>query len=210
MLLQSTITDKILYKELVFVRSTFLAPAHSASSRRRPSAIVCKRVRIGLLSRQIALVKTGDRVVKQYWQGWPLQGRRKWLGAARRRWWCNMSFHDNTEPRQQRPPIYRPKDPPPDVALDRSRIYIGNLPHTVTEDDVRELVEPYGAVRDVFVNSQKGFAFVKMDSPQSAEAVVTNLDMNLRRGRRLRVTPASNAKGKLAKALGHGGWCCAT
>uniref|UniRef100_A0A131YKX9 Splicing factor, proline-and glutamine-rich n=2 Tax=Rhipicephalus TaxID=426455 RepID=A0A131YKX9_RHIAP len=116
-----------------------------------------------------------------------------------------MSFHDNTEPRQQRPPIYRPKDPPPDVALDRSRIYIGNLPHTVTEDDVRELVEPYGAVRDVFVNSQKGFAFVKMDSPQSAEAVVTNLDMNLRRGRRLRVTPASNAKGKLAKALGQGG-----
>ncbi|KAL1418717.1 hypothetical protein MTO96_025747 [Rhipicephalus appendiculatus] len=95
--------------------------------------------------------------------------------------------------------------PPPDVALDRSRIYIGNLPHTVTEDDVRELVEPYGAVRDVFVNSQKGFAFVKMDSPQSAEAVVTNLDMNLRRGRRLRVTPASNAKGKLAKALGQGG-----
>lgn len=115
----------------------------------------------------------------------------------------SMSFHE-AEDQRTRTPIYRPKDLG-DAALDRSRVYIGNLPHTASEEDVRDLCEPYGEVRDVYLNCQKGFAFVKMGSVQGAEAVVANLDMNLRRGRRLRVTPASSARSKLAKALGQGG-----
>lgn len=113
-----------------------------------------------------------------------------------------MSFHEQQgEPR--RPPIYRPKEI--DIAVDKSRIYIGNLAHSVTDDDVKQLLEPFGDVKEVLLNHQKGYAFAKMESVQAAEAVISNLDMNMYRGRRLRVAPASNSKAKLAEVIGQTG-----
>lgn len=74
-------------------------------------------------------------------------------------------------------------------------IYVGNLPFTATEADVRKLFEQHGAVQSVkLVNDRetgrpRGFGFVDM-SPSEAQTAIqhTNgLDMG---GRPLRVNEA--------------------
>jgi cold-inducible RNA-binding protein len=54
------------------------------------------------------------------------------------------------------------------------KLYVGNLHFDATEDDVRELFGTFGQVEDVkivmdrFSGRSRGFAFVRMDSPDSA------------------------------------------
>lgn len=71
-------------------------------------------------------------------------------------------------------------------------IYIGNLLYLVTADDLRELFEPYGAVRDVRVIAEReprhphAYAFVDMDDREAAGAIAA-LDGVDFMGRTLRV-----------------------
>ena len=44
------------------------------------------------------------------------------------------------------------------------RLWIGNLPLDITEEDVRELFKPYGEFDEVYFDKNKGFAFVRMVS----------------------------------------------
>ncbi|MEN9654357.1 MAG: hypothetical protein RL235_469 [Chlamydiota bacterium] len=54
------------------------------------------------------------------------------------------------------------------------KLYVGNLNYDATEDQVRELFGTYGTVEDVkivmdrFSGRSRGFAFVRMDSQESA------------------------------------------
>lgn len=74
-------------------------------------------------------------------------------------------------------------------------IYVGNLPFTSTEDDVRQLFEAYGDVSSVkLINDRetgrpRGFGFVEMEDPE-AEAAIRALDGNDFNGRSLRVNEA--------------------
>lgn len=73
-------------------------------------------------------------------------------------------------------------------------IYVGNLPFSASEDQVRELFAAFGAVSVVkFVNDRetgrfRGFAFVEMD--EGAEAAIRELDGKEYGGRALRVNEA--------------------
>ncbi len=57
------------------------------------------------------------------------------------------------------------------------RIYVGNLPFTVKEDDVRELFEDHGDVKevDLIMDRQtgrpRGFGFVEMPSEEADQAI---------------------------------------
>lgn len=42
------------------------------------------------------------------------------------------------------------------------RLWIGNLPLDITDDDVKELFKPYGEFDEVYFDKSKGFAFVRM------------------------------------------------
>ena len=74
-------------------------------------------------------------------------------------------------------------------------IYVGNLPFSATEKDVRAVFEAHGAVRSVaIVNDRetgmpKGFGFVEMDEDQALAAIAA-LDGKPLQGRALRVNPA--------------------
>lgn len=75
------------------------------------------------------------------------------------------------------------------------RIYVGNLPYTATDGEVRELFERYGAVHSVRLISDRetgqprGFAFVEMeDAP--AGAAIAALECTHFGGRDLRVNEA--------------------
>jgi cold-inducible RNA-binding protein len=57
------------------------------------------------------------------------------------------------------------------------RIYVGNLPYSVTRDELSQLFSPFGEVSDVNVITDrqtgraKGFAFVEMDDAGAQKAI---------------------------------------
>jgi len=74
-------------------------------------------------------------------------------------------------------------------------IYVGNLPFSATEQDVRAMFEAHGDVRSVaIVNDRgtgrpRGFGFVEMGE-EAALAAIAALDGQPMQGRSLRVNPA--------------------
>jgi RNA recognition motif-containing protein len=60
-------------------------------------------------------------------------------------------------------------------------IFVGNLALTTTEQDLRQLLEPYGTVATVriitdrFTGRSRGFGFVDMPDSHAAQAVVYDL-----------------------------------
>jgi RNA recognition motif-containing protein len=75
-------------------------------------------------------------------------------------------------------------------------IYVGNLPYTITEDELRSAFERYGAVTSAKIvmdretGRSKGFGFVEMPEQDEAEAAVKALDGAPLNGRPARVNPA--------------------
>ena len=75
------------------------------------------------------------------------------------------------------------------------KLYVGNLPFNINEDDVRDLFEPHGTVHSVRLitdretGRRRGFGFVEMDE-QGAVAAKEALDGTDFGGRNLRVDDA--------------------
>ena len=76
------------------------------------------------------------------------------------------------------------------------RLYVGNLPFSVTSADLQTMFEPYGTVTSAQVLSDRetgrsrGFGFVVMDDDTHADAAIAGLDGQEREGRRLTVNEA--------------------
>jgi RNA recognition motif-containing protein len=77
-----------------------------------------------------------------------------------------------------------------------TKLYVGNLPFSATEAELRELFEQHGAVDTVNVISDRetgrprGFAFVEFADNAGAEAAQKALDGTEMGGRTLRVNEA--------------------
>ena len=50
-------------------------------------------------------------------------------------------------------------------------LYVGNLPYSTTEDELRRLFEPYGPIEEIRVIQNKGFGFVDVPEENVAAAV---------------------------------------
>lgn len=78
------------------------------------------------------------------------------------------------------------------------KLYVGNLPFTTTEDELRRLFEPHGGVASVKVVTDRetgrprGFAFVEMNDADGASAAMRVLDGRELGGRALRVNEAND------------------
>ena len=76
------------------------------------------------------------------------------------------------------------------------RIYVGNLPYSVTDDDLRDLFSEYGelvsaeVVKDKFSGQSKGFGFVDMPSNSEADQAIKALNDTDLKGRKLTVNEA--------------------
>lgn len=74
-------------------------------------------------------------------------------------------------------------------------IYIGNLPFSATEEDIRDLFSPYGAVHAVKLvtdretGQPRGFGFVEMEESAAASAIAALNGKELG-GRSLRINEA--------------------
>ncbi|CAO1390308.1 unnamed protein product [Diamesa hyperborea] len=75
----------------------------------------------------------------------------------------------------------------------RNRLYIGNLTNDVTEDELKELFKPYGEISESFINTEKNFAFLKIDYHANAEKAKKELDGTMRKNRPIRIRFAPNA-----------------
>ncbi|MFH2007748.1 MAG: RNA-binding protein [bacterium] len=90
------------------------------------------------------------------------------------------------------------------------RIYVGNLPFTATEDEVRELFASFGAVQSVKLITDRetgrprGFGFVEMDD-ESAQSAISALDNTDLGGRTLKVNEARERSGGGGRGGGGGG-----
>ncbi|XP_045117175.1 hrp65 protein-like isoform X7 [Portunus trituberculatus] len=67
------------------------------------------------------------------------------------------------------------------------RLWVGNLPLDIKEDDVRELFKPFGEYDEVYFDKNKGFAFVRMDYKSNAEKARQELHMKDYKGRQLKI-----------------------
>lgn len=82
------------------------------------------------------------------------------------------------------------------------RLYVGNLPYSTTEDDLRAAFEPHGEVASVAVitdretGRSRGFGFVEMAEPNAAQAAMEALDGRDMGGRSLRVNIAHERKSR--------------
>ncbi len=78
--------------------------------------------------------------------------------------------------------------------MDNNRIYVGNLPFSATDDDVREMFASYGTVASVHLVTDRdtgrprGFGFVEMDS--GADEAIAKLHQTDMGGRSLNVNEA--------------------
>lgn len=75
-------------------------------------------------------------------------------------------------------------------------IYVGNLPYSVTDADLRETFAQFGEVSSVqlisdrFTGESKGFGFVEMANNSQADAAIKGLNGSAMKGRNITVNQA--------------------
>ncbi|GAB4304863.1 MAG: hypothetical protein Kow0090_20530 [Myxococcota bacterium] len=71
-----------------------------------------------------------------------------------------------------------------------SKLYVGNLNYSVTQEELEELFASYGEVKEVKIIEGKGFGFVEMAGAPEAEKAKEALNGTDFKGRTLRVDEA--------------------
>lgn len=75
-------------------------------------------------------------------------------------------------------------------------IYVGNLSHEVTDDDLRQAFEAFGQVesanviKDKFGGESRGFGFVEMPSKDEAQTAIDEMNGKDLKGRSINVNEA--------------------
>lgn len=81
-----------------------------------------------------------------------------------------------------------------------NKLYVGNLPFSATDDELRTLFERYGEVASANVitdretGRSRGFGFVEFNESNSAEEAMRALDGSDMGGRSLRVNEAQDKR----------------
>jgi len=86
-----------------------------------------------------------------------------------------------------------------------SKLYVGNLSYSVTNEQLEELFSSYGQVKEVRVIEGKGFGFVEMSNTAEAEKAKEALDGSDFEGRTLKVDEARPPKDKGSRPFNKGG-----
>jgi cold-inducible RNA-binding protein len=77
-----------------------------------------------------------------------------------------------------------------------TKLFVGNLPHSITENDLQDLFSAHGPVTEVNLMQDRttgrprGFGFVTMSTPEGAQAAIQALSGKEVQGRALTVNEA--------------------
>ncbi|MGE5819532.1 MAG: RNA recognition motif domain-containing protein [Deltaproteobacteria bacterium] len=92
-----------------------------------------------------------------------------------------------------------------------AKLYVGNLPYSVTEERLQQHFAQHGSVvsariiTDKFTGRSKGFGFVEMSSDQEAERAATALNGTDFEGRNIVVSEARPQQPRDSRGGGGGG-----
>jgi len=91
------------------------------------------------------------------------------------------------------------------------KLYLGNLPFTAADDDIREAFSAYGTIEDLFIpldretNRPRGFAFITLADDEQARKAIEEMDGADLLGRNLRVNEAEERRPQQNRGGGGGG-----
>jgi cold-inducible RNA-binding protein len=92
-----------------------------------------------------------------------------------------------------------------------AKLYVGNLPYSVTEERIQQHFAQHGSVlsariiTDKFSGRSKGFGFVEMSSDQEAERAIATLNGTGFEGRNIVVSEARPQEPRAPRPGGGGG-----
>jgi len=78
----------------------------------------------------------------------------------------------------------------------QSKLYVGNLGFSVTNEELKALFSNHGEVKESKLIEGKGFAFVEMSNQAEAEAAKKTLNGSDFKGRKLKVDMAQPPKSR--------------
>src|SRR5436305_2467676 len=91
------------------------------------------------------------------------------------------------------------------------KLYVGNLPYTVTDSELQQMFEAHGSVTSAQVvmdrdtGRSKGFGFVEMGTDAEAQAAITAMNGTPLEGRPLTVNEARPKEPRSGGGGGYGG-----
>lgn len=74
--------------------------------------------------------------------------------------------------------------------MQNSKLYVGNLNYSVTNEQLAQLFSEHGEVKEANVIEGKGFGFVEMSSPEDAQKAMEALNGTEFEGRPLKIDEA--------------------
>ncbi|MBI2803809.1 MAG: RNA-binding protein [Planctomycetes bacterium] len=92
------------------------------------------------------------------------------------------------------------------------KLYVGNLPYSVSDSDLKAMFDPFGTVESAQViqdrdtGRSKGFGFVEMSSPQEGQAAIEAMHDKDLNGRKLVVNEARPREERPRGGGGGGGY----
>lgn len=81
-------------------------------------------------------------------------------------------------------------------------IYVGQLPYSVTEEELREMFLQYGEVSslnlimDRYSGQSKGFGFIEMPNNSEADQAIKGLNKTMLKGREIKVNQSEERRNK--------------
>lgn len=81
-------------------------------------------------------------------------------------------------------------------------IYVGQLPYSVKEDELREIFSEFGEIaslkliKDRFSGQSKGFGFIEMPNNSEADQAIKALNKSMLQGREIKVNQAEEKRKK--------------
>ncbi|MEN8772452.1 MAG: RNA-binding protein [Akkermansiaceae bacterium] len=91
------------------------------------------------------------------------------------------------------------------------KLYLGNLPFSAADEDIREAFSAYGTIEDLFIpldretNRPRGFAFITLADDDLARKAIEEMDGADLMGRNLRVNEAEERRPQQNRGGGGGG-----
>ncbi|XP_029597413.1 paraspeckle component 1 [Salmo trutta] len=83
----------------------------------------------------------------------------------------------------------------------RCRLFIGNLPTDLTEDEFKKLFSKYGEANEVFINRDRGFGFIRLETRTLAEIAKAELDGTVLGNRPIRIRFATHGSALTVRNL---------
>ena len=81
-------------------------------------------------------------------------------------------------------------------------IYVGQLPYSITEEELREVFLQYGEVSssnlimDRYSGKSKGFGFIEMPNNSEADQAIKGLNKSMLKGREIKVNQSEERRNK--------------